>query len=285
MSDPRPRRRALASLLAISGGALLTSGCGGPAPVATSAEVARDPLAVLEPEKWDARSGEELRALPVQGASQELGTWAELGAEDSAVDAARDQLITYLTAAYLDPASLRGLSDEEALDHISRSTPEFWRDALREAWSNGNRSYYALDLAEPFRTVGLPAISADWFRTERDGGPALALGTTIAWTAIDTETRAVGVLAYRLGIVLDLDADGGATGGSLRLSIHGLDGCGMAEHGGLLVPALAQDAQHRAVQEATQEQILGAPRIPLSHLLDEDSSTFAGEEETFLACE
>src|SRR5699024_35819 len=102
--------------------------------------------------------------------------------------------------------------------------PRVWRDALHEAWGSGDRTFYALALAEPFRSVGRPAICADWFRTEGDGGPALALGTTIAWTAIDTSTRAVGVLACRLGIVVDLDAQGGLSAGTVRLTLHGLDG-------------------------------------------------------------
>jgi hypothetical protein len=54
---------------------------------------------------------------------------------------------------------------------------------------------------------------------------------------------------------------------------------------GLLVPALADDDRHRAVQQATREQILDAPRTPLADLLDEDSALFAGDEETFLECE
>ena len=285
MSAPgalRPRRRSLAALLTASGGAVLLGGCGGPSPVPTSAQVARDPLAALDAAHWDARSAEELRALPLQGAAEELETWADLGAEDSAVDTAREQLTGFLGAAYLDPSALRGLSDQDALDHVSSATPEFWRDALHEAWGGGDRTFYALALAEPFRSVGRPAICADWFRTEGDGGPALALGTTIAWTAIDTSTRAVGVLACRLGIVVDLDAQGGLSAGTVRLTLHGLDGCAMGEHEGLLVPALADDDRHRAVQQATREQILDAPRTPLADLLDEDSALFAGDEETFL---
>src|SRR5699024_6335934 len=124
---PRPRRRSLAALLTASGGAVLLGGCGGPSPVPTSAAVARDPLVALDAAHWDARSAEELRALPLQGAAEELETWADLGAEDSAVDTAREQLTGFLGTAYLDPSALRGLSDQDALDHISSATPEFWR--------------------------------------------------------------------------------------------------------------------------------------------------------------
>src|SRR5699024_11321713 len=97
---------------------------------------------------------------------------ADLGAEDSAVDTAREQLTGFLGAAYLDPSALRGLSDQDALDHVSSATPEFWRDALHEAWGSGDRTFYALALAEPFRSVGRPAICADWFRTEGEIGRA-----------------------------------------------------------------------------------------------------------------
>jgi hypothetical protein len=277
-------RRALASLLAASGGAVLTAGCG-PSPVATSPEVARDPLAVLDPALWDARSAEELRALPVQGAAAELSTWSELGPEAAVLDPARDLLLGYLEAAYLAPAALRGLEDEESLERVSAAAPEFWRDSLRTAWDDGSRSFYALTLAAPFRPVGRPALSAGWFRTETDEGPALALGTTIAWTALETATRAVGVLAYRVGILLGLAPDGSAVGGSLRVTVHGLDGCATAEQDGLLVPALAADERHRAVQRATRERVLGRPRIPLPELLDEESALFAADAETHLGCD
>lgn len=282
---PRIGRRSLVPLLAASGGAVLVAGCGGPEPVPTSAEVARDPLAVLDPDLWNARSAEELRALPVQGDASELSTWGDLGGEESAVDAARDMLVDFLGIAYLDPESLRGMDDEETFDHVSEAAPAFWRDALRSAWDDGSRAFYALALAEPFRTVGRPAICADWFRAEQESAPVLALGVTVAWSTIDTGTRAVGVLAYRLGIVLDLEGDGSAGGGGLKLTIHGLDGCGLAEHEGLLVPALEDDERHRAVQEATHTSVLSSPRVPLEHLLDENSSLFTTDDETFLQCE
>lgn len=278
----RVRRRALLALLAVPGGA--AAGCGGPAPVPTSPEVSRDPLAVLDPRVWDARSAEELRALPVQGEARELPAWSGLGGEESVLDPARDQLVGFLETAYLGPEALRGLEDAQAREHVARATPEFWAESLQDAWDDGDRAFYALALAEPFRTVGRPAIAADWFRAEREDGPALALGATVAWTVIDAATRAVGVLAYRVGVVLDLGPDGSTAGGSLRLTLHGLDGCATAEQGGLLVPALADDDRHRAVQQATREQVLEDPRLPSADLLDEDSALFAGDEETHLRC-
>lgn len=284
MNEPRLRRRTLAALLAASGTAVLAAGCG-PSPVPTSPDVAHDPLAELDPATWGARSAEEMRALPVQGEAQEMSTWSELGGKDSTLDPVRDMVMTYVEAAYLSPVELRGLDDETAYDRVSGAAPMYWADALREAWENGGRPFYAFALAEPFRTAGRPAICADWFRAERDDGPALAVGTTLAWTVLDTSTRRVGVVAYRIEIVIDLDAEGGATGGDLRLTLHGLDGCAMAEQGGLVVPALAADERHLAVQEATLELVLGAPRIPLEQLLDEDPPPLTEDEETYLGCD
>ena len=289
VSQPRRtpvlRRRSLAALLTVPGALLLTTGCGGPAPVPTSTDIARDPLAALDPAVWNARSAEELRGLSIQGAAEELDSWAELGAEDSVVDSARDLLTTFVGAAYLAPGDLRGLDDEAAHDHIAKNAPEFWQDGLRTAWDEGNRLFYAVALAEPFRTVGRPALAADWHRTEHEEGPALALGATIAWTALNTETRAVGVFAYRLGILAQIAADGSADDAAIRLTIHGLDGCGIADHEGLLVPALADDEKHREVQQATQDEVLASPHIPLEDLLDDGSPLFAGDDITYVTCD
>lgn len=279
-APPRPRRRTLAALLAVTGTAATAAGCTGPSPVPTSPDVAHDPMADLDPENWDARSAEEMRALPVQGAAEELGSWGELGPEDTALDPARDTLMAFLEAAYLDPDALHGMEDGAALDHVTAATPEFWADSLPGSWDEGLRHLYAFTPAEPFRTVGRPWICADWFRSERDGGPALALGAVIAWTMIDATTRAVGVLAYQLGAILDLDREGTATEGSLRVVVHGFDSCATDEQGGLVAPAIAEDAEHRAAQEATTELVLSAPRIPLEALMDEDSDRFAGDQGT-----
>lgn len=282
---PRLRRRSLAPLLAVSGGALLASGCGGARPVPTSAEVSRDPLAAPDPEDWNARSPEELRALGVQGAADELEAWADLSAEQSFLDPARDTVTGFVETAYLSPEELSGLDHEAAHDRVAESAPEFWLDGLRTAWDEGDRPFYAAALAAPFRAVGRPALAADWYRTEQEGTPALALGATIAWTVIDTTTRAVGQFAYRLGIVAEIDEGGGASAAAIRLTLHGMDGCGIAEHEGLLVPALADEETHRSVQEATWEEVLSSPRIPLEHLLDEGSSLFAGDDTTYLPCD
>lgn len=279
-TGPQPRRRTLAALLALSGTVATAAGCTGPSPVPTSPDVARDPMAALDPGNWDARSAEELRALPLQGAAEELDSWGELGTDDTALDPARDTLMAFLEAAYLDPAALHGMEDGAALDHITAATPEFWADSLPTSWDEGLRHLYAFTPAEPFRTVGRPWICADWFRTERNGGPAIALGAVVAWTMIDASTRAVGVLAYQLGAILDLDAEGTATEGSLRVVVHGLDTCATDEQGGLVAPAIAEDAQHRAAQEATTELVLSSPRIPLEALMDEDSDRFAGDQGT-----
>lgn len=283
-APPRMRRRELTSLLAVSGGVLLAGGCG-PRPVPTSPEVARDPLAELDAAHWDARSAQELRALPVQGDGAELSAWADLGADDAVLDPARDLLAGFVEAAYLSPARLRELDDEGDHDHISARSPEFWRDSLREAWDRGERMFYAVDLAAPFRTVGRPAIASDWFRAEQDGAAVLALGATVAWTVLETDTRAVGVMAHRLGILADIGEGGDLLGAGIRVTVHGLDGCGVEEAEGLLVPALGGDERHRSVQEATREQIIASPRIALEDLLDAESAVFAADDLTHLRCD
>lgn len=125
---PRLRRRSLTSLLAVSGGMLLATGCGSARPAPTSAEVSRDPLAVLDPGDWNARSAEELRALDVQGAAGQLETWAELGAAESFLDPARDTVTGFVGTAYLSPEELSGLDHEAAHDRVAEAAPEFWQE-------------------------------------------------------------------------------------------------------------------------------------------------------------
>ena len=277
----RVRRRALVplGLAAVP----LVAACS-PAPVPTSADVPRSPLAGLDAADWDARTVEELLALPLQGAAEELETWAGLGGEESAVAAAKETVGEFVRAAYLSPEELRGLDDAATLERLVSRTPEAWLDPLRSAWEDGERPFYTVALAEPFRTVGRPALSADWHRTEQGGAPVLALGATIAWAVIETGSHAMGVIAHRLGILAELDADGGIADGRLRVTIHGMDGCGIEESEGLLVPALEATDAHRGVQEATVQEVLGAPRIPVDDLLNEGSPLFAGDDRTYLTC-
>ncbi|WP_122939243.1 hypothetical protein [Brachybacterium sp. EE-P12] len=279
----RPRRRALAPLGLLASTALLTPACS-PSPVPTSGDVPRSPLAALDPADWDARTAEELLALPLDGAAEELETWAGIGAREGDVAASREAIVDFVAAAYLSPEELRGLDDAATLDRLTARTPEAWLDPLRTAWEDGGRPFYSIALAEPFRTVGLPALSASWHRAEQDGAPVLALAATIAWAVIDTGTRAVGVIAHRLGLIAELDDSGGLVDGHLRVTMHGLDGCGIEENEGLLVPALADEDAHRSVQEATRQDVLGAPRIPLAEVLEEDSALFAGDDRTYLTC-
>lgn len=277
----RVRRRALVPLGLAT--VPLVAACA-PSPVPTSTDVPRSPLAELDDADWDARTLEELIALPLQGAAEELETWAGIGGEESAVAAAREAIGDFVQAAYLTPEELRGLDDAETLERLASRTPEAWRDPLSTAWKDGQRPFYTVALAEPFRTVGRPALSAGWHRTEQGGAPVLALGTTIAWAVIETASHAVGVIAHRLGVLAELDEDGGIADGQLRVTIHGLDGCGIEENEGLLVPALEDTDAHRGVQEATVQEVLGAPRIPVDDILDEGSALFSGDDRTYLLC-
>lgn len=289
MIPPRHRRLPRRSLAPLGLTALglatlpLLAACS-PDPVPTSSDVPRSPLAALDDADWDAHSAKELIALPLEGAAEELETWAEIGGEDDAVAPAREAIADFVEAAYLSPEELRDLDHAATLERLLARTPEAWRERLRTAWEEGERPFYTVALAEAFRTVGLPALSASWYRTEQEAAPVLALGATIAWAVIDTESRAVGVIAHRLGILAELDADGGIADGRLVVTIHGLDGCGIEQSEGLLVPALEDGDSHRGVQEATVEDVLGAPRIPLEALLDEDSPVFAADGSSYLLC-
>lgn len=281
---PRLRRRTLTALLAASGGALLVTGCG-PSPVATSSDIPRDPLSALDPALWDARTAEELRALPVQGDAGEIESWGDLGADDATLDPARDALTTFVSACFLDPVALRGLDEAASLEAVTAAAPEYWADPLSAAWDDGLRPLYAFAPAEQFRSVGHPLLCADWVRTERDGEPSLVLGAVIAWSVIDTTTHGVGLVAYQVAANMTLDGSGKPTAGSLRVVVHGLDGCASDETGGQVVPAIADDEQHRELQQTVTEHILADPRIPQEILFDEDADLYDVELVTYLGCE
>src|SRR5690625_7949236 len=86
------------------------------------------------------------------------------------------------------------------------------------------------------------------------------VGGTLAWSVLDTATRAVGVIAYRYGIVADLAEDGALDQAHLRGTIHGVDGCESFEEG-LLVPALADTEPHRAAHERPHAAIIASPHV------------------------
>lgn len=280
---PRLRRRTLATLVTAAGAAALMTGCG-PSPVATSSEIPRDPLTALDPKHWDGRTIEEVRALPVQGDAAALESWGDLGSDESALDPVRDQLTGYVRTALLDPAGLSGLEDSKVLETLAAAAPSYWDDGLTGAWGDGLQPLYAFAPAEGFRSVGRPLLSAEWLRTERDGSAALALGIVVAWTVINTSTHDVGVVAYQLAMVMTVDAAGKSTAGSLRVAVHGLDGCASDEQGGKVVPAITAEKAHRDVQKVTTEQVLTTPRIPQDILLDEEADLFDRKHVTYLGC-
>ncbi|MGP9846119.1 hypothetical protein, partial [Brachybacterium sp. 107] len=223
------------------------------------------------------------------------------------LDPARQSLVAFLEAAYLSPGLLRGLDDAAALEHVRSASPEYWQELLQTAWDGGERHVYCFALADGFRSVGRPALSMDWFRADQQGAPALLLGGTIAWSVLDTATHAVGVVAYRVGIVAtlhtgtttdsDADADTGTGTGTgtdaavgsvataaLRATIHGLDACAVGDAGGLVVPALADTVEQRAAQRATMDTVIAAPRLLEEDLLDPSSAPLTGDGATNVAC-
>ncbi|WP_193105059.1 hypothetical protein [Brachybacterium sp. FME24] len=289
---PRVRRRDLTGLLALSGTALLASGCNrDPGPVPTSSDIPRDPLAQLDEVRWDGRTAQDVLALPITDSADELNAWADLGTDDATLDPTRQALVTFLEASYLSPRVLSDLDAAETFTHVDASTPGYWHDLLQTAWDDGDRHLYAFALAEPFATVGRPALAMDWFRAERDSVPVLQLGGTIAWSVVDTQTHAVGVIAYQLGIVADIDLRGeagdagSATSASIRVSIHGLDGCGLRDADGLVAPALTDTAEHRAAQQATMDSVIASPRIRPEDVLDLESAAFSANDATNILCD
>lgn len=277
------RRRDLTALLAVPGGALLGTACSpGAAPVPTSPDIDRDPLADLDPQLWPARSGPEMLELPIEGETPGSEPWSGLNAED-ALEPARKQLVDFLTTAYLEPGELSGLDDSAARERVSAVTPRFWQEDLSAAWDGGDRYFYAIAFAEPYRVVGRPAIAVQWLRGD-DDAPTLLVGGTIAWTVLEATTRAIGVIAYRYGIVAALDTDGSMHGATLRTTINGLDRCQTAEEGGVLVPALADSDAHRAAQERTLETVIGSPQVAREDLADTESELLTGDAGTNASC-
>lgn len=280
------RRRDLAALLTASGGLLLAPACSPrTSPVPTSPDIDRDPLADLDPQLWPARSGAEMLEVPLEDGAPDSEAWSQLGA-DGDLDAARQQLIDFLTVAYLDPEPLGALDDDAARARVAEAAPPFWQEELEQAWDSGDRYLYAIAFAEGFSCVGRPAIAVQWLRGENeDGGPVLLAGGTLAWTVLDTGTRAVGVVAYRYGIVADLAPDGELEEARFHITAHGLDSCETFHGGGLLVPALADTEQHRAAQQSTHETVIASPQVGRDALEDPDSELLSGNDVANTGCD
>lgn len=279
------RRRDLAALLTASGGLLLGSACSRrTTPIPTSPDVDRDPLAELDRQLWPARSGAEMLEVPLEGDAPDSEAWSQLDADED-LHGARRQLVDFLTVAYLDPESLGALDNDAARARVAEVALPFWQEELDRSWDGGDRYFYAIAFAEGFRSVGRPAIAVQWLRGENeDGEPTLLVGGTLAWTVLDTTTRAVGVIAYRYGIAADLAADGSIDDARFRITIHGLDGCESFDGGGLLVPALADTESHRSAQEHTLQTVIASPQVGREDLEDPDSALLSGDETTNAMC-
>lgn len=281
------RRRDLGVLLSC-GAVLLGAGCArGPAAVATADDVPRDPLAHLDEVRWDGRTAADVLALPIRGDAAELDSWEPLGDDDAVLDPTRTALIDFLETAYLSPEALAGLDPAAALELVSAAAPSYWREQLAEAWDDGERHVHGFALAPGFATIGRPALGMDWYRTELEGAPVLLLGGTIAWSVVDVDSHAVGVVAYRTGIVAHLDTGedlGAATSATLRVTVHGLDTCGVREADGLVVPALADTAEHHAAQQETTDSVIASPRLTQEDLLDPGSPLLSGDDATNVLC-
>lgn len=277
------RRRLAAALLGT--GSLALAACSrGPQPVATDPDLTRDPLASVDQAQWDTRSAHELLSLPLEGDLAEYSAWTDSGLDDSSVAGARQQLVDFLTGAYLSPDELTGLSDADAQYAISTSTPNFWKDDLAEGFTSGSRHFYAYVLADAFADVGAPRICANWYRGQTGALPQLLFGGTIARTVIDTGSRDVGVVALRFAMRMDVDGRGESTRGMFQVTVHGMDLCATGEAKGLIVPAIGPEEAYVAVQEATMEQVIGSPRVPRKAMDSTSSEAMLGDEETVVLC-
>ncbi len=276
-----PRRRILLTALAASP-ALLAVGCG-PSPVATSSQVPRDPLAELDPQVWNARTAEELRALPIQGAAVGLEGWQELGEDDSTLDDLRDEITTFVDTAYLSPARQQDLDPAEREALMLETVPQTLAEKVTSTWAERRGHFLSFALAPNFRTVGAPAIAAGWHRASDDGTPALVLAATIAHTVIDTTTRRVGVMAIQVGLVAAMETDGSPAPGRLHVLLHGLDDCATDAANALLTPALEEAENHEAAQRATMAEVIEHPVIAPEDVL-EDSGTFTADHRTYVEC-
>lgn len=282
-------RRDLARVLMGAGagaaGYGLLAGCSrGPTRVPTSSEVPKDPLAALDPKTWNASSAADLLALPLAPEASEVETWKVEDLDPEAVEATRKSLVDLLEVAYLDPERLGSIPDADARAELEKVIPEFWQDDMATAWDMGDRHFYAVGLAAPHRVVGKPRIAADWYRVTVGTTPGLAFGGTVAWTVIEPSTRAVGVIAHRIGLRAVLASTATPTGGRFWVTVHGIDVCTTDKKDGLVVPAIADEDAHRSAQEATMQKVIGSPRIPRDVLEESEPTLFSGDETTNVLC-
>src|SRR5690625_3797279 len=162
--------------------------------------------------------------VPLAEGVPDSEAWSQLSTDDD-LRPARQPLVDFLSVASLDPEPLSALDEEAAHARVAQAAPAFWQEELQEAWAGGTRYFYAIAFAAGFRSVGRPAIAVQWLRGEtEDGGPTLMVGGTLAWSVLDTATRAVGVIAYRYVIVADLAEEGALGQAQLPVTIHGGDG-------------------------------------------------------------
>ena len=281
----RLRRRDLSAALVASGAVLLgATSCSGSEPVPTSTDIARDPLAEFTDPPWNARSVEDLLALPIAEADPDSAPWQDLELDDADLAGAREVLTTYIGRAHLDPRALQELGDLAAIEaHLLEVTPEFWQDGVSSNFSESTPYFVAMVLAQDFRTIGRPALAAAWYRGSREEYPTLALGVTLAWSVIDAETHDVGVIAYRLGISALLDSSGSIDNALMKTTIHGMDLCEMGSDG-WIIPTITGSSAHRTAQEMTFSRVLESPVIERGLIDDEDAEIMDGPGATNRNC-
>ena len=281
----RLRRRDLSAALVASGAVVLgATSCSGSEPVPTSTDIARDPLAEFTGPSWNARSVEDLLALPITEADPDSAPWQDLELGDADLAGAREVLTAYIGRAYLDPRALQEIGDLGAVEaHLLEVTPEFWQDGVTGMFAEATPYFTAVVLAARFRTIGRPALAASWYRGSREESPTLALGVTLAWSVIDAETHDVGVIAYRLGVSALLDSSGSIDNALMKTTIHGMDLCEMGSDG-WIIPTITGSPAHRTAQEMTFSRVLESPVIERDLIDDEDAEIMDGPGATNRNC-
>lgn len=281
----RALRIAAASVLV----AVMLSACADTAAPAGGgrASADRDPLADLDRATWSVVDAPSMMARPLDRGDVDAAAWAAAGIDDASITATRQALTDFVVTAYLRAEARRETDDAADERAVLAATPEVWRDELDGAWSPSEREFYAAEFAPPYRTIGVPHATADWYLTERDGDRLVEVGGTIAYSVLDPTTGRTGIYAMHYGISAVPATGGAATPASAlsQVSLHGMDTCRTDEAEGLLVPAIDGSDAAVAAQRATRSRIIEQPTVTREDLAAQEGGILQADPETAVLCE
>lgn len=259
------------------------------APPAASdrASADRDPLADLDRATWSVVDAPSMMARPLDRGDVDATAWAAAGIDDASITATRQALTDFVVTAYLGAEARRETDDAADERAVLAATPEVWRDELDGAWSPSEREFYATEFAPPYRTIGVPHATADWYLTERDGDRLVEVGGTIAYSVLDPTTGRTGIYAMHYGISAVPGTGGAVTPASAlsRVSLHGMDTCRTDEAAGLLVPAIDGSDAAVTAQRTTRSRIIEQPTVTREDLATEEGGILQADPETAVLCE